>query len=578
LKFLRTDSPSVVLVASPDGRRHQLYDFECRLAREMNGERDLDELWRVARKIVPGVTRELLEKFVLQCAALGLLENLQLSPGVVAIGPPPQAPGPAPPTGSGVDFGTFKDQLLGELARPGGGLYDDTSATLVGAPSIELLEASADPTRTEPSLPPVIIEPILAASERPTLIGSAPSVGAPPPAAEPPPVVVSPPVVEAPPPVVPPPVVEAPSVVAPAPASEAPPEPHGEEWKHEKPPWHATTLFRRLRAWLVLAALVAAAAFIPWPLYVTEECVVLPVQRFEVRSVIDGLIAEIRVDEGSRVKKGDVLARLDDRDLQAQLKQARSDIDRLSANLAKMKHGARKEELARAAVVVSSRKHDLSFAQVEADRREKLFAQGVGSAEQRDTAVRDLELKRIALDQAKAEVRVLRAGFRPEEVAVAEAELQRAQSDEQYLEKKLTLLTVTSPIDGTIITPKFRDRLYEKVNAGSTVCEVADTRKVRVEIRVPERQIDVVALGQPTVVKVQSYPLHPFRGAVTFIGSAIEQKDDLRFLRVVTEIENSDGLLREDMTGYGEINTGKSTLLRLLVRRLVRWVRVRFLI
>jgi HlyD family secretion protein len=202
----------------------------------------------------------------------------------------------------------------------------------------------------------------------------------------------------------------------------------------------------------------------------------------------------------------------------------------------------------------------------------------VGSAEQRDNAKRDLELKRIALEQAQAEIRLLRAGFRPEEVAAAEAEVQRAQADQQYLEKKLALLTISSPIDGTVMTPKFRDHLYEKVTAGSTVCEVADTSKVRVEIHVPERQIDVIALGQPTVVKVQSYPLHPFTGNVTFIGSAIEQKDDQRILRVVTEIDNPDGLLREHMSGYGEINTGRSRVLRLLLRRFVRWIRVRFLV
>jgi multidrug resistance efflux pump len=524
VKFLRGDKPSVVIAATGAGRRHKLYDFECQLVQEMNGERDLDELCRVGRKIISGVNRELLEKFILQCAALGLLSNLEVVMPVADNG------SPRPPLGeANMDFAAFLREVGGATQ------YDDLERTAVGGPEAKLLaEAAGGAAEPEAEVP---YEP--------------------PP--EPPP--------------------------EPEPPAEAPPEPeppaepaNDEEWRHQKPPWYANPILRRVRGFLLFAVIMVGLAAIPWPLYVTEECVVLPVSRVEVRSVLDGIIAEIRVDEGTRVHKGDLLARIDDRDLKAQLLQARSDIDRLTANLDKMKHGTRKEEIARAEVEVASRAHDLSFTQIEANRRETLFSQGVGSAEQRDNARRDLALKKIALEEAQAQIRLLRAGFRPEEVAVAEAELKRAQTDAEYIEKKLSLLAITSPIDGVVMTPKFRDRLYEKVTAGAAVCEVADTSTVRVEIQVPERHIDVLALGQPTVVKVQSYPLHPFRGKVTFLGTVIEQKEDVRFLRVVTEIENSEGLLREHMTGYGEINTGRSRVLKLLLRRFVRWVRVRFLI
>jgi multidrug resistance efflux pump len=353
---------------------------------------------------------------------------------------------------------------------------------------------------------------------------------------------------------------------------------HSDAVANLRPPWYHRHGVRRLM--YVAGVLVGLAAlwFVRYPLYVTEECVVLPLRRVEVRAQIDGLISAIYVDEGAQVAAGQVIARFEDRDLNSTLFQAKADYDRLDANLLKLQRGSRKEEIARAEAVVAARVQDLRYAKIELDRREKLLAQDVGNAEQRDTARRDFELKKNMLEQARAELGLVRAGNRPEEVAVAEAELRRARTQVEFLEKRLSLAAINSPIDGTLVTPHFHERLHEKVAAGGAICEIADTRHVRVEILVPERYIDKVALGQPTKVKVQSYPFHPFTGVVTFIASAVEERHEQRFLRVVTEIENSEGLLREQMSGYAEINTGKNRVLVLMFRRMFRWVRVRFLI
>ena len=345
-----------------------------------------------------------------------------------------------------------------------------------------------------------------------------------------------------------------------------------------RPPWYQRHGVRRLLYLAILAAIAVVLWFVHYPLYVTEECIVLPMHRVEVRAQIDGLISDIYVDEAAKVTAGQVIARFEDRDIRASLLQAKADLDRLTANLLKLQRGSRKEEIARADAVVATRVQDLHYAKIELDRREKLLAQDVGNAEQRDAARRDFELKKNMLEQAKAELELIRAGNRPEEVAVAAAELRRARNEVEFLERRLGLASITSPIDGTLVTPHFRERLHEKVAAGGTIAEVADTRHVRVEILVPERYIDRIALDQPTTVKVQSYPFHPFKGVTRFIASAVEERHDERFLRVVTEIDNSEGLLREQMSGYAEIDTGKSRVLLLMFRRAVRWIRVRFLL
>jgi multidrug resistance efflux pump len=304
----------------------------------------------------------------------------------------------------------------------------------------------------------------------------------------------------------------------------------------------------------------------------------LPVKRVEIRAQVDGILAEIAVDEGDRVEAQQLLARLDDRDIRASIEQARSEVVRRSANLEKMTRGSRPEEIAKAKTAVAAAADDLKFAKIEADRRERLHAQGVGSAELRDNARRDLALRRAELAQAQAAVQLLEAGFRDEEIRMAEAELAGATADLQHLTTMQDRFVIRSPIAGQILTPRFKERLHSRLSAGETICEVADTSSVRVEILVPEQEIDLIEIGQSAVVKVQSHPLRPFTGGVEFIAPTVEQEGNKRHIRVVTVIDNSEGLLQEGMTGYGEIDTGRSTLLRLALRRVVRWVRVRFLI
>jgi multidrug resistance efflux pump len=345
-----------------------------------------------------------------------------------------------------------------------------------------------------------------------------------------------------------------------------------------RPRWTTRPWVRRGRVPALAVAIAGGLALVPYNRYVTEECRVLPSSRVEVRAQLDGIISEILVDEGDVVLRDQVIVRLLEDDIKASVQQAQSRVAQLQANVEKMKGGSRPEEIAKARTAVAAAARDVKFAKIEYKRRQKLFAQGVGSAELRDNAHRDLELKEAALSRANAELRLMMAGYRREDIDVAQAELEGAKADLSHLESKADRHQIRSPIEGVILTPKFREHLHQKVAAGDMVCEVASTNKVRVEIFVPEREIDLVRLGQATVVKVQSLPLHPFEGKVNFVAPAVEERDGQRFVRVVTVIDNEEGLLQEGMTGYGEVNTGQSTLLKLALRRAIRWVRVRFLI
>lgn len=348
-------------------------------------------------------------------------------------------------------------------------------------------------------------------------------------------------------------------------------------WRHAR----ATRWYHRtsLRLVLAVAALVGALAVVPWPLHVTADCVIIPSERAYVRSPIAGEIAEILVDEASHVAKGDVIARLDDRHLVAERAKAAADIARIEAELTRLQHGNRKEEIARQRAILEAKTSDVEFARAEADRRTTMYAEGVSAQQAVTAAQHDLQVNEAARSEAAAALKLLLAGSRPEEIAVAEAQLERARAELVYIEQQLTdMVVIRAPIDGVVLTSRFRERLHEHVDAGGLVCEIANLATVRAEIFVPERETDSLAVGRPVTVKVESYPTQPFDGKVDFIAPSVERSDRTNTVRISVALDNRAGRLKQDMHGYGEIDCGNRTILQIWTRRLIRWIRVRFLI
>ncbi len=363
-----------------------------------------------------------------------------------------------------------------------------------------------------------------------------------------------------------------PDAAAPTPADVA--EQEQEELVRERRrAWHQR---RWLRALIVLAVIAGLAAIIPYPLRITSACTIIPGERVKVRAELPGVLAEILVDEGQAVKAGDVIARIDDRALKAERLKVIADIEKIEAELATLRKGRRPEEIQQQEAVLAARAKEVEFAAREAQRREEMAREGVGSRQEAEQASRELEARRRAVAEAQAALRLLQAGSRPEEIAAHEAVLKRARAELAYVEERLAMTVVRAPIGGEILTPRFRERVHEGVEAGGLVCEIANTRRMRAEIFVPEREVDAIELGMPAVVKVESYPTRPFEGKVDFIAPIVD--GERGHVRIVVELENEAGLLKANMTGYGEVEAGKRSLLHLATRRLLRWIRVRFLI
>lgn len=571
LRFVRDKDSGRFRLCDPEsGKFIELFELECLIAQAIDGERSFRELGEIARVYNESITDEQVESLVSQLSSLGLLDH-------------PLGTNGSHPRATTDEFAAFRNEIVLDLERADALRWADGAASrtpLFEAKRIAVRGSNHDlddddfdglsgNTNLAPGSSPFgALEEQAEQHSGPARTGVPRSSG----------VYTS---------------AEHPSApAAAAPAAEAEKEEPGstrtdpETSRSEQEELLQKSQIRRRfyqRGWfrllVVATALIGASTIIQYPLHVTSECAIVPSVRSYVRSPISGVIAEIYVDEGSRVKKGDLIARLDDRDLTADQRKQVAEIERIEADLARVRKGPRAQEIAQQRAVVRARRAAVSFAEKEAKRRSNMASEGVGSKQAAVEATYDLQLKRNALGEATAALKLLEAGSRPEEIAGLEAQLKRAQAELDFIEQKLNeMIVIRSPIDGTILTPRFRERLHERIEAGGLVAEVSNTATVLAEVFVLEREADSVAIGMPVTVKVESYPLHAFHGTVDFIAPAVESRNSTNVVRVVAKLDNSSGLLRQDMTGYGELDGGKRSLANLATRRFLRWIRVRFLL
>ena len=170
-------------------------------------------------------------------------------------------------------------------------------------------------------------------------------------------------------------------------------------------------------------------------------------------------IAEVLVQEGDKVKRGQILARLDTGRLKPQTAEAEAEVESQQAVVQKLHHGSRPEEIAQAQANVASAKADLVNAGQQWTRMMALSKLTTGRA----ISQQDLDGAKAALDMAQARLEMAEKGLdlstigpRTEDIAQGEAQLRVNQAQLDLLRQKLADAELVSPCDAVV-----RSRLLE---------------------------------------------------------------------------------------------------------------------
>jgi putative peptide zinc metalloprotease protein len=190
-----------------------------------------------------------------------------------------------------------------------------------------------------------------------------------------------------------------------------------------------------------------------------------------------------------------------------------------------------------------------------------------------------LKVAEKEIGEKDAKLKLVLAGSRPEEIEAIEAEISRLEAQRQYTGDQLQLLRVISPMSGLITTPKLKEKIGQNVRKGDLIAQVHELKTIRAEISVSENEIGDVQVGQEVILKARAYPQKSFHGKISSLATTAVKGDNgysTRSVLVVTEIANDAFLLKPEMTGNAKIYCGKRSIIDLVTRRFVRYLRVEF--
>jgi len=230
-----------------------------------------------------------------------------------------------------------------------------------------------------------------------------------------------------------------------------------------------------------------------------------------VASKITGRLIELNVEEGSRVKKGQVVARLENEDALAARDQAEANLKVSRANLDEVK--AQLEESTK------------TF-----DRYKQLVAGGYIAREDYDTAEARYLRARAAVAAAEASIKASAAALQSTNVAL-EYSMIRAPFDAVVLTKNADI--------GDIVTP-----LGAAANAKASVVTIADLKSLQVEADVSETNLGLIKGGQPCEIQLDALPDSRFRGVVHTIVPTIDRSKATVMVKV-RFVENDPRILPE---------------------------------
>ena len=244
-----------------------------------------------------------------------------------------------------------------------------------------------------------------------------------------------------------------------------------------------------------------------------------PVLTIIVGTYVSGVIQELSCDYNTRVKVGQVCARIDPRPYQTVVDQNKANLEQAKAQLVKDKA-------------------TLAYAQLTYDRNLRLAQSNAVSKDTLDNA-------KSELDQAQAQIGVDEAA-----IAQRQAQLEAAQVNLSYT-------NIVSPVDGTVVS--------RNVTVGQTVAAsfqtptlfliATDLTKMQVDTNVSESDIGGIKLDDKAFFTVDAFPKRTFQGTVTQIRQSPQNVQNVVTYDVVVSVDNSDLALKPGMTAATRIVT-----------------------
>jgi RND family efflux transporter MFP subunit len=242
---------------------------------------------------------------------------------------------------------------------------------------------------------------------------------------------------------------------------------------------------------------------------------------------VAGRLAEITVDLGTRVKKGQVIGRLDQSDFKFRVEQAEASLQQARVRLGLLPTGSDERVDPEQTAIVRQARAMMDDARLTRDRSIKLAQQEL--------------IARAQLDSAEATLQVSEGRYQDalEEVRNRQGVIAQRRSEVDLARQQLTDTVILSPLDGVVSVKQAS--VGEYLAAGTPIATMVRVHPLRLRVPVPEREGAGVRAGHAVTLTVEGDPT-VYRGRVVRLSPIVQEQN--RTLMVEAEVPNERGFLR----------------------------------
>ena len=270
-------------------------------------------------------------------------------------------------------------------------------------------------------------------------------------------------------------------------------------------------------------------------------------QRLSVGAVVTEHVARIPVKEGQKVRKGDVLIELDDKDERAALEQSKASVAQAEAKVRQLRELA----LPAAEQTLVQAQATAVQARAQFDRMKTLRDRGFVVQSQMDDAQRALDIAESQLRSARLQVETNKPTG--SDFALAQTALDQARANLRVAQVKLEQTVIKAPVDGLLIARNVE--VGDVVQPGKDLMVLAPGGETQVDVMIDERQLSRLALGQKALGSADAFPSQRFAAELVYINPAV---DPLRgSVEVKLRVPEPPAYLVQDMTASVDIEVAR---------------------